>query len=117
VKLATGETGWVSAQHVRTEGAKKQIRRRRPNCPPDSDFAFVKTPTPSFSDKPRPGIVVVEATVNANGEVVSTRVVSNTTGEEALAFLTEREIRAAKFTAPIRDCAPRTFIYTYRRTF
>ena len=118
VKLASGESGWVSAQHVRPEGAKQTAKRpRRGGCPPDSDFAFVKTPVPSFSDRPRPGTVIVDATVNTNGDVVSTKVVSNTTGEESLAFLTEREIRAAKFTAPIRDCVPRTFIYTYRRTF
>ena len=115
VKLPSGESGWVSAQHVRAEGAKPKPRRGK--CPPDSDFAFVKTPVPSFSDRPRPGTVVVDATVNTSGDVVSTKVVSNTTGEESLAFLTEREIRAAKFTAPIRNCAPRTFIYTYRRTF
>ena len=117
VKLASGEVGWVSAQHVAREGAKQTARKRSRSCPADSDFAFVKTPLPSFSDKPQPGMVVVEATVNTKGDVVSTRIVSNSTGEETLAFLTEREIKAAKFTAPIRNCVPRSFIYTYKRTF
>jgi hypothetical protein len=46
-----------------------------------------------------------------------TKVVSNTTGEESLAFLAEREIKGAKFSPPIRNCVPRAFIFTYRRTF
>ncbi len=117
VKLTSGEVGWVSAQHVRTEGAKQTARKRRAGCPADSDFAFVKTPTPTFSDQPKPGLVVVDATVSTKGDVVSTKVVSNTTGEEALAFLVEREIRSAKFIAPIRKCVPRTFIFTYKRSF
>ena len=117
VRLASGEVGWVSAQHVARDGAKQKKARRNGNCPGDSDFAFVKAPLPSFSDKPKPGMVVVDATVNTKGDVVSTKVVSNSTGEEALAFLTVREIKSAKFMAPIRNCEPRSFTYTYKRTF
>jgi uncharacterized protein YgiM (DUF1202 family) len=118
VKLASGEVGWVSAQHVAREGAKKQTARKRSGgCPADSDFAFVKTPRPAFSDTPKPGMVVVDASVNTKGDVVSTKIVSNTTGDETMAFLTEREIKSAKFTPPVRNCVPRNFIYTYKRTF
>lgn len=118
VKLASGEVGWVSSQHVGREGAKPAAKKKKSgSCPPDSDYAFAKTPTPTFSDRPKPGMVVVEANVNTSGDVVSTKVVSNTTGDEAMAFLTEREIKQAKFVVPIRNCVPRTFIYTYRRTF
>jgi hypothetical protein len=52
-----------------------------------------------------------------SGNVTRTKVVSNSTGDEALAFLAEREIKAAKFSPPIRNCAPREFVFTYRRTF
>ncbi len=117
VKLPSGKIGWVSAQHVSREGARKTARKRSGSCPPDADFAFVKTPMLSFSDRPKPGMVVVDATVNTNGDVVATKIVSNSTGDETLAFLTEREIKLAKFTAPIRNCVPRTFIFTYKRTF
>lgn len=71
----------------------------------------------SFSDSGAHGAVVVEATVNAKGVVTSTRVISNATGDESLAFLAQKEIRAAKFSPPIRGCVPRAFIFTYRRTF
>jgi uncharacterized protein YgiM (DUF1202 family) len=116
VRLANGDLGWVSAQHVsRSEPARAASRRG--GCPPDSDYAFVKSPVPAFSDRGAHGLVVVEAFVNTKGEVTSTKVISNTTGDEALAFLTEREIRSARFSPPIRNCVPRTFIFTYKRSF
>jgi uncharacterized protein YgiM (DUF1202 family) len=115
VRLFTGELGWVAAQHVTREGATAS--RGRKNCPPDTEFSFATPPAPSFSDSQKHGLVVIEVTVETTGAVASTRIVSNDTGDEALAVLAEREIRAAKFVAPIRNCAPRTFIYTYKRSF
>jgi uncharacterized protein YgiM (DUF1202 family) len=118
VRLADGTKGWVSAQHVVRDGAAPSTARsRRPGCPADSDYAFVRNPIPTFSDSGAHGIVTVEANVDAKGEVSATRLVSNTTGDEALAFLTEKEIRAAHFIAPVRDCAPKAFIFTYKRSF
>lgn len=114
VRLATGESGWVAARFVSDGQAKKKAKG---GCPSDSDFAFTKTPTLAFSDRPAKGQVVVDATVNTKGDVTSTKLVSNTTGDETLAFLAQREIKEAKFSPPIRNCVPRTFIFTYRRTF
>jgi len=53
--------------------------------------------------------------VNAQGTVTSTKVISNTTGAEALAVIAAREITAAKFAAPVCNCVARAFIFTYRR--
>jgi hypothetical protein len=117
VRLATGETGWVAARFLSRGGEKKASTKRKSGCPADSDYAFTETPMLSFSDSGAHGVVVVEATVNAKGNVTATRVVSNTTGDESLAFLTEREIKAARFSPPIRNCVPRSFIFTYRRTY
>jgi len=115
VRLADGSTGWVASRFVsRGETTKKT---KKGGCPPDSDYAFTETPLPAFSDSGAHGIVVVEANVNTKGAVTATKVVSNSTGDEALAFLTQREIQAAKFSPPIRNCVPRAFIFTYRRTF
>lgn len=116
VRLADGTTGWVAARFVSRGGAKKTATKRG-GCPPDSDYAFTETPMLAFSDSGAHGMVVVEATVNTKGAVTRTKVVSNDTGDEALAFLSEREIQAAKFAPPIRNCVPRAFIFTYRRTF
>jgi len=119
VRLADGSTGWVAERFVSREGAsqKKRAHAKRGSCPADSDFAFLETPMPAFSDSGAHGLVVVEATVNTKGSVTSTKVISNATGDEALAFLAAREIKSAKFSPPIRDCGPRAFVYTYRKMF
>jgi TonB family protein len=117
VRLASGEEGWVSAQHVSRDLRAQSDSPRRRGCPPDSDYRFLKTPVPTFSDSGAHGLVIVEANVNENGVVTSTKVVSNGTGDEALAFLAEKEIRSAAFEAPVRNCVRRTFIFTYKRTF
>ncbi len=113
VRLGNGDVGFVSAQHVIREGAP----RARRGCAPDADYQFVKTPTPSFSDNGAHGMVTVEANVDTRGTVTGTRVVSNTTGDEALGVLAEREIRVAKFSPPIRNCVAKPFIFTYKRSF
>jgi len=113
IRLGTGQIGFVSTQHVIREGAS----RARRGCPLDSDYQFVKTPTPAFSDTNSHGIVTVEASVDLRGNVTSTRVVGNTTGDRALGVLAEREIREAKFSPPVRNCVPKVFIFTYKRSF
>ena len=114
VRVASGRTGWVSAQYVARGTAPA---RRRGGCPPDSDYAIEKSPMPSFSEDGPHGLVVVEANVNTSGEVTLTKVLSNTTGDPALGAKAEREIRSARFTPPVRDCVKRSFIFTYKRAF
>jgi TonB family protein len=113
VRLSNGDTGWVSSEYVIREGA----RPRRPGCPPDSDYRMVRAPTPSFSEGGAHGLVTVEANVDASGRVTATRVISNATGDEALASTAEREIRDVRFAAPVRNCVAKPFIFTYKRAF
>jgi uncharacterized protein YgiM (DUF1202 family) len=117
VQLPDGRTGWAASRFLVREGEKATAKKRKGSCLPDSDFAFATAPTPTFSDSGAKGDVVVEAHVDARGNVKSTKLIANTTGDEALAFLTEREIRSATFIPPVRNCAAREFIYTYKRTF
>lgn len=117
VRLANGETGWVASRFVASGNTPRRQTQKQGGCPPDSDFAFTETPMLAFSDSGAHGIVVVDATVSAKGAVTATKLVSNGTGDESLAFLAEREIKGAKFSPPIRNCVPRAFIFTYRRTF
>lgn len=111
VRMASGEEGWVSSQHV----SSGKPRSKKAGC--DSEFSFVKTPLAAFSENGPHGLVVVDATVNTKGEVTATKVVSNSTGDKALGAMAEREIRAATFKPPYRDCVPRAFIFTYKRSF
>jgi uncharacterized protein YgiM (DUF1202 family) len=123
VRLANGATGWVASRFVsdgdsRSAATKtKRAQTKRGGCPPDSDYAFLEIPTPSFFLDGAHGLVVVEATVNASGIVTSAKLISNATGDESMAFLAQREIKSARFSPPIRDCVARAFIFTYRRTF
>jgi hypothetical protein len=121
VRLADGRVGWVAERFVSADGARPSAKRtqtaRRSGCPADSDYAFNVAPTPSFTEDGPHGLVVVEANVNAQGTVTSTKLISNGTGDEAMAFLAEREIKSAKFSPPIRNCRPTAFIFTYRRSF
>jgi TonB family protein len=112
IRLGTGEIGFVSVDHVIREG----MRSRR-GCPADADYQFTKTPTPAFSDSSAHGVVTVEANVDQGGNVTSTKLIANTTGDEALGVLAEREIRNARFSPPIRNCVPKAFIFTYKRSF
>ncbi|HEX3071669.1 MAG TPA: SH3 domain-containing protein [Thermoanaerobaculia bacterium] len=115
VRLHDGTSGWVASQLVVRDDAAG--RPRRAGCAPDSGYSFVSAPKPSFSENGAHGIVVIEATVDAQGVVTKTRVVSNETHDDSLASLAEREIRAARFAPPVRNCAPRAFFFTYKRAF
>ncbi|MEO6258709.1 MAG: TonB family protein [Thermoanaerobaculia bacterium] len=115
IRMADGTVGWVSSQHVVREGAT--ARPRRSGCPPDSDYSFVTTPRPEFSQSQAHGIVRVDASVDAKGQVISTRIVSNGTGDQSLGALAEREIRGARFSPPVRNCVGKPFIFSYKRSF
>ena len=111
VRLANGTIGFVSVDHVVREGAGRR------GCPADTEYQFVKTPTPDLREGAAHGIVTIDASVDTRGNVTSTKVVSNTTGDDTLGALAEREIRGAKFSPPIRNCVAKAFIFTYKRSF
>lgn len=115
VKLNDGSTGWVSSQLVVRKGAA--ARPRSGGCQPDSNYSFLTAPKPTFFDNGPHGMVVVEASVDAKGVVTSTRIVSNETKDDSLAAIADREIRNARFAPPIRNCAPKAFVFTYKRAF
>lgn len=119
VRLDDGRTGWVAERFVSDEKVQarrqQQAGKKRSGC--ESDYAFIQTPALSFSQEDAHGLVVVEANVNAKGIVTSTKVVTNNTGNPDAGQVAEREIRSAKFAPPMRNCVPRSFIFTYRRTF
>jgi TonB family protein len=119
VRLSDGRIGFVSASLVREGGTatSSTSSRKRAGCPADAEFRFLQTPTPAFAEGGAHGEVSVEVTVSASGVITSTKIIRNTTGDPSLGKLAEREIRSAKFVAPIRNCVSKPFIYTYQRTF
>jgi TonB family protein len=117
IQTTSGDIGWVSSEHIGTPSRSAGRARSRSGCLPDREFAFDRTPTPSFSQEGAHGLVVVEAGVDADGNVRSTRVVSNSTGNPEMAARAEKELKTARFIAPVRNCVARAFIYTYKRSF
>jgi len=112
VRLGNGAIGFVSVDHVIREGAP-----RRRGCAPDADFSFVKTPVPDLRERTAHGVVTVDASVDTKGNVTSTKIVGNTTGDDSLGAIAEREIKAARFLPPVRNCVAKAFIFTYKRSF
>jgi hypothetical protein len=108
VKLADGTSGWVSGAYVRKDDP----------CPGDKASAELLSDVPlSFSEGAAIGKVVIEATVGSSGNVVSTKVVQDTTGTPELLGRALGEVNALKFMPPVRNCKPVPFIYTYTRNF
>ncbi|HEX7193003.1 MAG TPA: SH3 domain-containing protein [Thermoanaerobaculia bacterium] len=113
VQLPDGTLGWVASRFV---SRSPSAQTAKPGC--NTDFAFLKTPKPAFAEgETRHGLVVVDAYVNPDGNVTSTTLIKNETGDEKLATLAQNEIRSAKFEAPKRNCVSRAFIFTYKRSF
>jgi hypothetical protein len=70
VRLADGATGWVHGKYVQSDEP----------CTPDKATADLLSGVPlSFTEGQSVGTVVLEATVDATGTVVSTKVVRDTT--------------------------------------
>jgi SH3-like domain-containing protein len=115
VQLPDGTVGWVASRFV-SQSRSATAPPAKAGC--NTDFAFVKTPKPSFAEgESKHGLIVVDAYVNPSGDVTSTKVVTNETGDAKLASMAESEIRSAKFEAPKRGCVARAFIFTYKRSF
>ncbi len=108
VRLQDGSTGWIHGSYATDENP----------CPADRADPQLLSEVPlSFHDGAPIGTVVVEAGVDAAGNVASTRVVRDTTGIPELVQRTETEVKAFKFAPPVRNCRPVPFVYTYTRDF
>ncbi len=107
VALAGGSEGWVSARYVRAEAP----------CAADKPGAELLSDVPLSVGGGGAGAVVIEATVDASGRVVATKVVRDSTGAPELVKRAEEEVRAFRFSPPVRDCRAVPFVYTYTRNF
>jgi hypothetical protein len=108
VRVADGATGWVHGKYVRSDEP----------CTPDKTTAELLSGVPlSFTEGQSIGRVVLEATVDATGSVASTKVVQDTTGIPELVKRAESEARELKFSPPVHNCRPVSFVYTYTRNF
>ncbi len=108
VQLADGTSGWVHGKYVRADMP----------CSADKPTAELLSDVPlSFTEGASAGKVVLDATVDATGSVASIKVVQDTTGIPELVERAESEVRALRFSPPVRNCRPVPFVYTYTRNF
>lgn len=102
----TGGSGWAHAADLTSaEEAKKQE----------------ENPTPRFQRPPSPvtqpgahGTVYIEAAVNNEGEVTSTKIITNTTGSPSLAEQNAAALRQARFYPIVQKGEKKDFLYYYR---
>ena len=81
-------------------------------------------PTPKFKVMPLPisapaahGEIYIEANVNSDGDVLGTRLITNTTGNDALAAQNASALMSAKFYPIMQKGERRPFKYYHRVTY
>ncbi|MGH9459309.1 MAG: hypothetical protein ACRD2J_16865, partial [Thermoanaerobaculia bacterium] len=107
------QTGWVPTADLTTQ------------APPSGDVRVGGMPIPQFRVPPAPvfsptgasGQIVLEANVNSSGDVLSVRVLRNTTGREDLALKNIEELKRAKFYPLVRGGGRQPFIYEHRVSY
>ena len=77
---------------------------------------FVKAPNSVISMTAK-GDIYIEADVNTDGDVVNTRIITNTTGNDALAAQNAAALRTAKFYPIMKNGERQPFKYYHRVTY
>lgn len=110
VEIRTGDkTGWVRSADLQT--AQQQASGES-----DPAAKFLRMPLPISAPSAK-GEIYIEASVNTDGDVTDTRILSNTTGSESLAHQNTEQLKAAKFYPMTVDGARKTFKYYHRVTY
>ena len=109
-EIRTGDrSGWVKSSSLGTS--------REAAVLDDNTVArFVKAPT-SVTNLTAKGEVYIEADVNTDGDVVNTRIISNTTGSQELAQQNAAALRTAKFYPIVKNGERQVFKYYHRVTY
>ena len=110
VEVRTGErAGWAKKADLTTAEGKT---------------AAEENPEPKFRVMPMPvsapmarGEIYIEADVNTDGDVVSTRLITNTTGSSALALQNQTALKSARFYPIVIKGERQKFKYYHRVTY
>lgn len=90
VEVRTGDrAGWAKKSELTTAEGKVDAEEN-----PQPKFKVMPMPVTAPGSR---GEIYIEADVNTDGEVVSTRIITNTTGSFALAAQNEAALKKAKF--------------------
>ena len=109
-EVRTGDTsGWAKKADLTDAAAKAQAEEN-----PEPKFRIMPLPISAPSAH---GEIYIEADINTDGEVTSTRLITNTTGSPELAAQNMSALRSAKFYPMILKNERRTFKYYHRVTY
>ena len=110
VEVRTGDrSGWAKKADLTTAEEKVAAEEN-----PQPKFKVVPLPVTAPSAR---GEIYIEADVNTDGEVVATRVITNTTGSEALAAQNVGALMRAKFHPIVLKGERHKFKYYHRVTY
>ena len=110
VEVRTGDrAGWAKKADLTTAEGKQEAEDN-----PQPKFKIMPLPVSAPSAR---GEVYIEADVNTSGEVVSTRIIANTTGSQALATQNAGALKRARFYPIMRKGEAVPFKYYHRVTY
>lgn len=110
VEVRTGDrSGWAKRADLTTAERKAQAEEN-----PEPKFRVLPMPVSAPSAK---GEVYIEADVNTDGEVTATRILTNTTGQPALATQNANALRSARFFPIIIKGERQQFKYYHKVTY
>jgi uncharacterized protein YgiM (DUF1202 family) len=110
VEVRTGDrAGWARAAELTTAEGKTEQEEN-----PSPKFRVMPLPVSAPSAR---GEIYIEADVNSDGEVISTRIITNTTGSMALAAQNDAALKTAKFFPIVQKGERKPFKYYHRVTY
>src|SRR5687767_11715708 len=110
VEVRTGDrAGWAKKADLTTAEGKVQAEE-------NPEPKFRKMPMPVSAPSAR-GEIYIEADVNTDGDVVGTRLITNTTGSAALAAQNEAALKSGKFYPIVVKGERKKFKYYHRVTY
>jgi hypothetical protein len=110
VEIRTGDgSGWVHATDLAGAAEASQLED-------NPTVRFQRSPAP-VTNMSAHGEIYIEADVNTDGDVISTRLITNTTGSESLAMQNAASLQQAKFYPIVVRGERKPFKYYHRVTY
>lgn len=110
VEVRTGDrAGWARVADLATAEEKEKAEEN-----PEPKFRVMPLPVSAPSAR---GEVYIEADVNQEGEVTSTRIITNTTGSAALAEQNANALKTARFYPIIQKGERKPFKYYHKVSY
>jgi len=106
IRMTDGASGWVHSNNLADSRGEVASSQEEPK--------FLVPPEQVYSPTNIHGEIVLEASVNASGDVIGIKVVSNTTGSDELVEQNKQALEKAKFYPLLKNGAPVPFLYTHR---